>query len=192
MSSLLKDTNPVQQGKPSPRKHKDNREKATAFLNVSVPSAVPEQFTRIGAIALYQSKERDVALLNKLTDEQGNPDLGIIERMTAAMQVEFSLTEDQIGFGFGNAVELATDDQGYQNSKGAAAFINFSLPTGVPDKFARIGFIPLFQDKAKDKYLMSALSTPEGIPDPEAVDQMVQLLKIDLHIVDNTPPDFDF
>ena len=102
-ASLLKSSSPVQTGGNNQKQGYGgrNQEKAAAFLNLSVPSKVEGHNLRIGAIPLYASKERDAALIAKLTDSNGVPDPQVMQNLVESLIVDLHIIDEETAeFGF--------------------------------------------------------------------------------------------
>ena len=61
--------------------------KATAFINLYVPSADGQSRRKIGSIALRDSKKLDAALINRLQEEGG------VFALASVLQIDFQLAD---------------------------------------------------------------------------------------------------
>ena len=74
----------------------DTSWKATAFINLYVPSADGQSRRKIGAIALRDSKKLDAAIIKRLQEEGG------VQALADVLQIDFQLAdsgeETELGF----------------------------------------------------------------------------------------------
>ena len=74
----------------------DTSWKATAFINLYVPSADGQSRRKIGAIALRDSKKLDAALIKRLQEDGG------VQALADVLQIDFQLADsgDETELGF--------------------------------------------------------------------------------------------
>lgn len=65
----------------------DTSWKATAFINLYVPTADGESRRKIGAIALRNSKKLDAALIRRLLQDGG------VQALADVLQIDFQMAE---------------------------------------------------------------------------------------------------